>query len=69
MAGPLLCDYQRGGGKPSLFGEPHAIPVDLSAGAGQHSLSNVVSEHMNHHPESDLMAVLTGRKAFREALE
>ena len=54
---------------PSLFGEAHAIPVDLSAGSGQHSLSNVVSEHMNHHPESDLIAVLTGKKAFREALE
>jgi len=53
---------------PSLFGEPHAIPVALSTGAGQHSLSNVVSEHMNHHPESDLMAVLTGTKTFHEAL-
>ena len=53
---------------PSLFGEPHAIPVDLSTGAGQHSLSNVVSEHMNHHPESDLMAVHTGKKAVHDAL-
>ena len=43
---------------PSLFGEPHAIPVDFSAG----------QEYMNHHPESDLIAVLTGKKAFREAL-
>jgi hypothetical protein len=53
---------------PSLFGKPHPIPVDLSEGAGKHSLSNVVSEHMNHHPESDLFAVLTGKKTFREAL-
>ncbi len=30
--------------------------------------SNVVSEHMNHHPESDLIAVLTGKKPFHEAL-
>jgi len=28
---------------PSLFGNPHRIPVDLSEGAGKHSLSNVVS--------------------------
>ena len=53
---------------PSLFGSPHPIPVDLSAAAAQHTLSNVVSEHMNHHPDSDLLAVLTGGKSFREAL-
>jgi hypothetical protein len=53
---------------PSFFGNPHRIPVDLSAAAAQHSLSNIVSEHMNHHPDSDLVAVLTGGKSFREAL-
>ena len=53
---------------PSLFGNPHRIPVDLSAADAQHTLSNVVSEHMNHHPDSDLVAVLTGGKSFREAL-
>ena len=53
---------------PSLFGQPHPIPVDLSEGAGKHSLSNVVSEHMNHHHDSDLVAVLTGKKPFHEAL-
>jgi hypothetical protein len=53
---------------PNLFGVAHAIPVDLSEAAGQHSLSNVVNEHMNHHPDSDLVAVLTGKKPFRDAL-
>jgi hypothetical protein len=53
---------------PSMFGELHPIPLDLASAAGKHSLSNVVSEHMNHHPDSDLVAVLTGQKTFREAL-
>ncbi len=53
---------------PSLFGSPYPIPVDLSEGAVKHSVSNVVSEHMKHHPDSDLVAVLTGKKPFREAL-
>src|ERR1700710_3138543 len=53
---------------PSLFGEPHAIHVDLSQASGKQSLSNVVSEHMHHHPDSDLVDVLTGRKPFRDAL-
>jgi hypothetical protein len=53
---------------PTLFGHPHSIPVDLSEAAGKHSLSNVVSEHMTRHPDSDLVAVLTGKKPFREAL-
>jgi hypothetical protein len=53
---------------PNLFGEPQAIPLDLSQKAAQHTLSNVASEHMNQHPESDLVAVLTGRKPFRDAL-
>ena len=53
---------------PSLFGDPHPIPVDLAEADGKHSLSNVVSEHMNHNPDSDLVAVLTGKKTFHEAL-
>jgi hypothetical protein len=53
---------------PSMFGQPHPIPLDPAPAAGQHSLSNVVSEHMNHHPDSDLVAVLTGKKTIREAL-
>ena len=50
---------------PSMFGEPHPIPLDLASAAGKHSLSNVVA---NHHPDSDLVAVLTGKKTFHEAL-
>jgi hypothetical protein len=53
---------------PNLFGEPHPIPVDLSPASPQHTLSNVASEHMNRHPDSDLLALLTGQKAFRDAL-
>jgi hypothetical protein len=53
---------------PSLFGDSHLIPVDLSAAAAQHSLSNIVSEHMKHYPQSDLLQVLRGEKSFREAL-
>jgi hypothetical protein len=34
-----------------------------------HSLNNVIGEHMQRHPDSDLVAVLTGKKSFREALE
>ena len=68
MGRPLLRHHQRGRGNPQFFGNPHRIPVDLSAADAQHSLSNVVREHMNHHPDSDLVAVLTGGKSFREAL-
>ena len=54
---------------PVLFGGPHPLPMDLSATEGQHSLNNVIAEHLARHPDSDLVAVLTGKKSFREALE
>jgi hypothetical protein len=52
---------------PSLFGGPHKLPIDPSATEGQHSLNNVIDEHMHRHPDSDLVAVLTGKKPFSEA--
>jgi hypothetical protein len=54
---------------PNLFSDPHRLPIELSGTEGQHSLNNVIDEHMNRHPDSDLIAVLTGQKAFREALD
>ena len=54
---------------PKLFDNQHSLPIELSSTEGQHSLNNVVGEHMHRHPESDLIAVLTGKKAFKEALE
>ena len=53
----------------NLLGVPRKIPIDLSSTVGQHSLNNMISEHMQRHPDSDLVAVLTGKKPFNEALE
>jgi hypothetical protein len=36
---------------------------------GQDSLNNVIGEYMQRHPGSDLVAVLTGKKSFSEALK
>ncbi len=57
-----------GSTNPTVLGDVHAIPVDLSDIAPKNSLSNVTNEHMYHHPDSDLFQVLTGKKSFREAL-
>jgi hypothetical protein len=57
-----------GAGNPNLFDDPHALPIDLSTTEGQHSLNNVIREHTQRHPDSDLIAVLTGKKSFNEAL-
>lgn len=56
-----------GAKNPNLFGEPHGLPIDLSDTQGQHSLNNVISEHMHRHPDSDLVDLLTGKKSFKEA--
>jgi hypothetical protein len=58
-----------GAATPNLFGGSRAIPLDLSDTMGQHSLNNLIGEHRTRHPDSDLIAVLTGRKSFKEALE
>jgi hypothetical protein len=52
----------------NLLGVPRKIPIDLSSTVGQHSLNNMISEHMQRHPDSDLVAVLTGKKPFNETL-
>jgi hypothetical protein len=57
-----------GAESPNLFGDPRELPIDLSGTQGQHSLNNVIGEHMHRHPESDLVAVLTDKKSFKEAL-
>ena len=56
-----------GAESPSLFGNVHKLPIDLLGTEGQHSLNNVIGEHMHRHPDSDLVAVLTGKKSFQEA--
>jgi hypothetical protein len=53
---------------PNLFGAPRALPIDLSGTEGQHSLNSVMRDHRARHPDSDLVAVLTGKKSFKEAL-
>ena len=53
---------------PHMFGAPRPLPIDILGTEGQHSLNNVISEHMTRHPDSDLVAVLTGKKTFKEAL-
>jgi hypothetical protein len=57
-----------GAKSPNLFGDRHELPIDLSGTEGQHSLNNVIGEHMHRHPDSDLVAVLSGEKGFKEAL-
>jgi hypothetical protein len=52
---------------PSSFGGTHPLPIEPT-GKGQHSLNNVIDEHMARHPDSDLVAVLTRAKAFRDAV-
>jgi hypothetical protein len=54
---------------PHQLGNPRPLPVDLSRAVGQHSLKTVIAEHMHRHPDSDLVAVLTRKKTFNEALE
>ncbi len=54
---------------PKLLGDPLPLPIQLSGTIGQHSLNNVISEHMNSHADSDLLKVLTGKKPFRDALD
>jgi hypothetical protein len=58
-----------GAASPNLLGVSHGVPIDLSSTEGQHSLNNMIGEHMQRHPDSDLVAVLTGKKSFKEALE
>jgi hypothetical protein len=43
-----------------VFGKSHRIPIDL-AGTPQF-VQYVIRDHMQEHPESDLMRVLTGEK-------
>ena len=58
-----------GAASPNLFGDSRELPIDLSVTEGQHSLNNVIEEHTHRHPDSDLVAVLTGKKSFKDALE
>jgi hypothetical protein len=52
----------------NLLGVPRKVPIDLSSTVGQPSLNNMIGEHMQRHPDSDLVAVLTGKKLFKEGL-
>jgi hypothetical protein len=56
-----------GAKSPTLFGNPHGLSIDLSDTEGQHSLNNVIGEHMHRHPDSDLAVVLIDEKSFKEA--
>ena len=58
-----------GSERPNLLGVPVHLPIDLSRTVGQHRLNNIIGEHMRRHPDSDLIAVLTGEKVFQGALE
>jgi hypothetical protein len=58
-----------GSENPTLLGTPSELPIDLSRTIGQHSLNSVIGEHMQRYPDSDLVALLTGKKPFKEALE
>lgn len=57
-----------GSPNPTVLGKVHPLPVDFSETAPKNSVSNITCEHMYHHPESDLLQVLTGKKPLREAL-
>jgi hypothetical protein len=57
-----------GAENPSLFGDRHKLPVDPAGTEGQHSLNNVIAEHLHRHPDSDLAELITGKKSFKEAL-
>ena len=54
---------------PRLLGNQIPLPIQLSGTIGQHSLNNVITEHMNCHADSDLVRVLTGKKSFPDALQ
>src|SRR5580700_8229712 len=56
-----------GSENPRPFGEAHKLPIERP-GKDQHSLNNVIDEHMNRHPDSDLVAVLTRAKSFADAM-
>ncbi len=53
---------------PNLFGAPRDLPLDPASLANQNSLTNVIAEHMTRHSDSDLVAVVTGKKSFKDAL-
>jgi hypothetical protein len=57
-----------GAESPVLFGDRHKLPLDPNGTEGQHSLNNVIAEHLHRHPDSDLAAVLAGKKSFKDAL-
>jgi hypothetical protein len=52
--------------RPTAFGKPHPIPVDLES--LPKFVRNLIDDHMREHPTCDLMNVLTGRKSFQAAL-
>src|SRR5258705_483152 len=53
---------------PNPLGRVRPLPVDFSETAPKDSVSNITGEHMYHHPESDLLQLLTRKKGFQEAL-
>jgi hypothetical protein len=58
---------QIGDGDTNTFGQSHDIPVDLEILPSY--IRMIVDEHHLNHPNSDLTAVLSGKKSFRKALE
>ena|SRR5579862_2839307 len=52
--------------KPFTFGKSYATPIELAALPSE--VHMVVDDHVLHHPESDLLDVLTGKKSFQDAI-
>jgi|HubBroStandDraft_5_1064220.scaffolds.fasta_scaffold813661_2 hypothetical protein len=53
-------------GQPFTFGESYPLPVKLET--LPNAVRMVIEDHVSNQPDSDLTAVLTGRKSFQEAL-
>src|SRR5262245_2229563 len=58
---------QLGAEDPFTFGDPYDIPVELSTLPS--NLRIVVDDELLNYPTSDLVAVLSGKKSFQEALD
>jgi hypothetical protein len=68
MGRSLLGDHQRWSRESNFVGAPREVPIDLSRTVGQHSLNSMIGDHIQRHPDSDLVAVLTGKKPFKKVL-
>ena len=61
----VLCKL--GDGSPTTYGSGYSIPVSVENLPLY--VRMIVDDHVLNYPTSDLMAVLSGKESFQEALE